>query len=385
MATTATTVNGERIRQAREVRAISQSKLSELIDIVQPYLSNIEAGLREPSDELVERIALATQFPATFFRRTSGPEFPLGSLLFRRRESLPSDERDRLRQTGRLAFEIFEMMAAQFKALDIRIPRLSTTDAEQAAHVTRTALGLSPDTPITHLINRLERNGVFVLLLPLSIQRADAFSVWADTEPRTPVIVLTGGWPGDRQRFSVAHELGHLVMHQAPRGSVAEMDADADSFASELLLPHGPISADLRPPITLTMLAEMKSKWGVSMQAIARRAEQIGLITEGQRKYLEKQMGFKGWIKEEPVRIQHERPRLFRKMAEMLYGFPTRPDRVAAIADAPPKLVEEILHAHASKTDVMRPKSTPQVTETRETTTKNKTVIEFRPRRAGGR
>lgn len=347
-------VNGERVRQAREVRGLRQSELAKMIEVDQSYVSHIESGVREPAAELVERLAFATQFPASFFRRDSGPEFPLGSLLFRRRDSLHSTDRDCFRQVGRLAYEIFDSMAAQFKALEIRVPRLSGARPEEAARLTRTALGLSPDSPITHLINRLERNGVFVLLLPITIQRADGFSVWADAEPRRPVIVLTGGWPGDRQRFSVAHELAHLVLHRAPNGQVSEIDDQADRFASEFLLPSDALRSELRSPVTLTSLAEQKSKWGLPMQMIARSAEKIGIVTAGQRKYLEKQMAFKGWIRNEPVKLAPEKPRLFRKMAETLYGIPTNPARVAQGVSAPPRLVEEVMSAHASKADVMR-------------------------------
>jgi Zn-dependent peptidase ImmA (M78 family)/DNA-binding XRE family transcriptional regulator len=370
--------NGERIKQAREIQEISQSELAEKVGVDQSFLSYVESGLREPSAELLQKIAIATGFPSSFFRRDAGPEFPLGSLLFRRRESLASSERDALRQTGRLAYEVFDEMAAKFKELPINIPRLQNAEPEEAARVTRTALGISPETPINHLINRLERNGVFVLLLPLTLQRADGFSVWADSEPRRPVIVLTGGWPGDRQRFSVAHELGHLVLHGAPNRAPSLLDDEADRFAAELLLPGEVLSNELKPPLTLTLLAELKSKWGTSIQVLARRAESLGVISEGQRKYTERKLVFKGWMRDEPVRIEPEKPRLFRKMAESLYGFPTRAETIASDFSCPAKLVEEILAAHASKEDVMQPRQQKKDVDVTESRPANGRVIQFK-------
>ena len=325
-------------------------------------------------------LPLQHRFPASFFRLPSAPEFPLGSLLFRRRDSLASDERDQLRQVARLAYEIFDQMASRFKAIDARIPRLSGEYPREAAGLARAAMGLSPDTPITNLINRLERNGVFVLLLPLTGKRADGFSVWADTDPRRPVIVLTGGWPGDRQRFSVAHELGHLVLHQTPNGTPSGMDAEAEEFASEFLLPSEALRQDLSgSAVTLTLLAQLKSKWGASMQAIARQAQALGIITEGQRKYIEKQMGLRGWIREEPVKLDPEKPRLFRKMAESIYGIPTDSLRVAALASAPPKLIDEILDAHASRTGLVRPPTPDVVGPSDAVPTKN--ILQFKARK----
>lgn len=346
--------SGDRIRQAREIRGLTQFELSELVGIEQSHVSHIEQGIREPSSEVLERIAIATNFSVAFFKQAPGPEFPLGSLLYRRRRTLPSTERDRLRQIAGLAFETFQEMADSFRPIEMRIPNLAGDDPSSAAQLTRTALGLSPDTPITHLVNKLEKNGVFVLALPYEIERHDAFSVWADTEPRKPVLVLTGGWPGGRQRFTVSHELGHLVMHRSITAQPSVMDDQADEFASEFLLPEQAMRRDLHPPITLTVLAELKAKWGVSIQALIRRAEALLIITEGQRKYIEKQLVKKGWIRDEPVRIEPEKPRLLMKLAESLFGIPVDPARVASSTVAPVKLIKEILSAHASQSELAR-------------------------------
>lgn len=346
-------INGDRIKQAREIRGLTQTDLATAVGVDQSYISWIELGAREPSDVLVNKIAIATQFPPSFFRRDPGPEFPLGSLLFRRRQSLASDDRDRFRQVARLAFEVFQSLADKFKPMDMRVPRVTDRYPAEAAGLTRTALGLSPDTPVTHLINKLERNGVFILALPIELKKADAFSVWADTEPRKPIIALTSGWPGDRQRFSIAHELGHLVMHQTLTSKASALDDQANAFAAEFLLPEEAMRRELEPPLTLTRLAELKSKWGVSIQVLTRRGESLGVITEGQRKYLDKQLAWKGWIRNEPVAIEPEKPRLLRRMAESLYGIPTEAAKVAQHVSAPTRLMEDILAAHASKSEVM--------------------------------
>ena len=346
--------SGERIRQAREIRGLTQLELAKLVGIEQSHVSHLEQGLRESSPEVLERIAMATKFSVAFFRQQPGPEFPLGSLLYRRRKTLPSIERDRLRQIAGLAFETYQAMAEKFKALEMRIPKLSATEPSNAAQLTRTALGLSPDTPVTHLINKLEKNGVLVLALPYQIERHDAFSVWADTEPRKPVIVLTGGWPGDRQRFTVSHELAHLVLHRTITAQPSVMDEQADEFASEFLLPEQAMRRDLCSPLTLTVLAELKAQWGVSIQALMRRAEALGIVTEGQRKYLEKQLVKRNWIRDEPVKIEPEKPRLLMKLAESLYGIPVDPSKVAASTTAPVKLIEEVLSAHASQSEMAR-------------------------------
>jgi Zn-dependent peptidase ImmA (M78 family)/DNA-binding XRE family transcriptional regulator len=373
-----TRVSGDRIRQAREIKGLTQKALADAANVDQSTVARWEHGLISPSDEQVALIALATKFPVAFFRRNSGPEFPFGSLMNRARKSLSSQDRDRLRQVGRLTFELASVLADQFLSIQVHIPQADARDPRKAAQVTRNAFGLSPDTPITSIINRLERNGVFVFAIPDEIDEHDAYSLWADTDPRKPVIIVSAGKPGDRLRWNVAHELGHLVMHRSLDGTVAEQEAQADLFASEFLLPEVAMRVELQPPLTLTRFAEVKAKWGASIQATVNCAWQLDIITERQRKYLFMQLSSLGWRKDEPVAIQLERPRLLRKMAEAVFGVPVDYSRLAQLVGAPTRLVQEILEQHSTREQLRGVSVTPQTPETRATKPKTHAdVLDF--------
>jgi Zn-dependent peptidase ImmA (M78 family) len=265
---------------------------------------------------------------------------------------MSSTDRNRVRQTGRMVFEVIQVMADRFKKIDVRLPRISQSDPEEAAKITRAELGYSPDVPIANLVTRLEKNGIVIVSVPDEIEEHDAFSVWADTEPRTPVIVMTFGKSGDRQRWSVAHELGHLVLHYTYSGMLSEIENEADRFAAELLLPEESMRRDLSAPLTLTMLADLKSRWGVSMQALIMRAFQLQIITDGQRRYLFRQMAARKWMKDEPVVIPPEKPRLLRKLAESLYGPNFDIQAVADPGGIPSNLLKPILDAYATIADL---------------------------------
>lgn len=356
-----TRVNGDRIRQAREIANLNQSQLAERAGVDQPRVARWERDLLYPSDEQLQRIAIATGFPIAFFRRETGPEFPFGSLMNRARASMRSHDRDRLRQVGRLTYELAAVMSKNFSDIPVHVPEASSEDPRLAAHVTRDALGLSPDTPLTSIINRLERNGVFVFAVPEEIDEHDAYSLWADGErERKPVIVVSAGKPGDRLRWNIAHELGHLVMHRSMPGTQSERERQADLFASELLLPSDVMRVELQPPLTLTRLAELKGKWGVSIQGLVSTAYQLDIITERQRKYLFMQLSSLGWRKDEPVAIPLERPRLLRKMAESLFGVPIDYGRVAQQLNAPVRMVREILEEHSTREQLKGAAGAPQ-------------------------
>jgi Zn-dependent peptidase ImmA (M78 family) len=244
-------------------------------------------------------------------------------------------------------------MGERFKRIDLRLPRVVGVEPEEAARIARADLGFSPDTPITHLITRLEKNGVVVVAIPLDIEEHDAFSVWADTDPRTPVVVMTSGKPGDRQRWNVSHELGHLVMHYNYNGSPTELESQANRFAGEFLFPEDAARKDLGTgPLTLTMLADLKSRWGVAIQALVMRAFQLEIITDGQRRYLFRQLAAKGWLKDEPVPIPQEKPRLLRKLAESLYGPNFDVRSITEPLGIPAQMFSPIVYAYASAADL---------------------------------
>jgi Zn-dependent peptidase ImmA (M78 family)/transcriptional regulator with XRE-family HTH domain len=352
-------VNGDRVKQAREIKGLTQAELAERIRYSQTTVALIEKNSKQqllsPSENIIEAIALQTGFPVQFFYQESGPEFPLGSLLFRSRRSLlKREDKYRVHQLGRLVYEIAEKMAKHVTTIDVRVPRVWKEDPATAARVTRTKLGLSPDTPIKNLLHHLEKSGVFVFALPFNIEEHDSYSSWAEGEPRRPVIVISEGKPGDRQRFSLAHELGHLVMHGSFPEGLKKVEDEADDFASEFLLPEEAMRREIIPPVTLTSLAELKIRWGVSIAALMVRAQHLGIITERQARYLRMQRDAKGWDKKEPdnLNIVAEKPRAFKRMAEVLHGMPVNLQKVAAYNISPIPLINEVMKAHADKPDM---------------------------------
>ena len=341
-----TIISGERVKQAREIRGLTQAELARLVGVNQSNIARVENGALAASEALGSSIALHTDFPRLFFEQSSGPEFPLGSLLFRRKSRLKSADRSLVRQVARLAFELYQKVSRNFQPYEVRIPRLSE-GPELAAMITRSALGYSPDMPVSGLVRRLERNGVIALAVPCSIKDHDAFSLWTDEDLRRPTIVLTAGKPGDRMRFSLAHELGHLVLHQAVQGSRSEVESEADAFAAEFLMPRETMKRELKAPLILTQLVELKQIWGVSVQALVVRAKDLDVISERQQKYLYQQISQRGWRTEEPARIEPERPRLLRKMVETVYGGFFDCAHVASLISAPVRIVEQLLDCYA--------------------------------------
>ena len=119
--------------------------------------------------------------------------------------------------------------------------------------------------------------------------------------------------PSDRMRLTLCHELGHMILHTATILDDSVMEEEADRFAGAFLLPAREVRPQLRQ-FNLRQLSNMKRYWKVSMAAIATRADQLGLITQYQKKSFWVEMSRLGYRKREPNEPQKERPKLISKM-----------------------------------------------------------------------
>ncbi|MDP6513989.1 MAG: ImmA/IrrE family metallo-endopeptidase, partial [SAR202 cluster bacterium] len=269
----------------------------------------------------MDKIVFQTGFPLSFFQIAHPTNFPMGSsLLFRAKSAMRVREHVLVHRYAETLFECAEKLLQRFRSVPVRLPHLENETPAMAASITRHALGLSPSAPIPDLIYATEKAGVFVLPLPIELDNVDAFSLRIGTNLASPLIVTMQQQFGDRFRFSVAHELGHLVMHQAIAGSVAKVEKEAHQFAGALLLPEDAMREELVPPVTLASLAALKPRWKVSMQSMIMRASDLQIVTARQKKYLFQQMSARGIRKREPAHldIAIEKPRWLRQMAERL-------------------------------------------------------------------
>ena len=134
-------------------------------------------------------------------------------------------------------------MAPDLHYPDLRIRHYEEGNPAQAARLTRTVFGLKAMERVPNIIRLVEKHGGAVFGLPIRLEGIDAFALWAHIDEDRPVIVLSSSTEGDRQRFSTAHELGHLVMHRNDARQSKVLESEADLFAAEFLLPADALRA----------------------------------------------------------------------------------------------------------------------------------------------
>jgi len=196
-------------------------------------------------------------------------------------------------------------------------PVRSLDEAEAAAARLRTLWNLGLDT-IPNLAEFLEERGIKVMVIPLPRSVSGlACKVRQRTGRSVPVIVVNAADTGERQRLTIAHELGHVVLDV--RHDVDEEKA-AFRFGSAFLIPAEVLWAEVgqhRRAIAVGELVELKTLFGVSAQAIAYRCKELGIIGPGVHRGLFESFARLGWRSapyHEPNPMLPENPRRFHRL-----------------------------------------------------------------------
>jgi Zn-dependent peptidase ImmA (M78 family)/DNA-binding XRE family transcriptional regulator len=344
-------IYGERIKQIRELKGWTQTEAARLLGVSQPFMAKVEGDRLHPPSEFIEKISVISGFPPSFFNREPESDFPAGSLLFRAHAIMTVKEAAEMYRYAQLTFGIVRTMLTKrkFKPFPLNLPIRVSNDPREAASVTRSELGISPDKPISHLTNALEKAGVLILALPKPFEHREAFSLWAGFDRSRPVVVLAGAKVGDRLRMNVAHELGHLVMHKPIVNPIREIEEQAFQFAAEFLMPESRMRLEITHPVTLDTLAALKQRWGVSIASLIVRARELEIIKQRRYAQLFQQLSARGWRTREPrmFDVPIEKPRAMRQIAEMVYGNPIRYSQLAEDVGMPEQFVRTIIEAHA--------------------------------------
>ncbi|MGY0060251.1 ImmA/IrrE family metallo-endopeptidase [Streptomyces sp. LZ34] len=338
-------IHGERVKQVREMHQMTQSELAQVVPGLSQYqLSRIEQGGTQPDEETEALLAATFGVSVDFFRRPPAADLEALSPQLRARSRLTQRVKTAAMQWARLVYEEYRNLSSSARDIPCRIPIMQGTNPAKAAAATRVVLGFTPHEPLPYLILAVERAGVTVLGLPFRADNLDGFCAWQGNEP---VIALLSEVPGDRIRFTVAHELGHLVLHKPGQTGTA-VEAEADAFAAELLTPRSALEQVMPARPTLNSLAMLKTQWGVSIKSLVRGAREIGLIDQERAISLYKQISARGWNRQEPGHVPQEKPRALRKLMEIHYGAGLSTQSAARGADWSEELMLQVLEQHAT-------------------------------------
>jgi len=313
-------VNPKMVELARISRGLSQTDFAKMLGIPQSTYSRVEAGLLPAADELVDAIATKLDYPRDFFfldEQIHGAGTSALHYVYRRKQGLPARTLRRIEAEANIGrIRIKRLLAnARVKTPHV-IPTFSLddykSDVERIAQSVR-GMWLLPRGPVENMTAAIEAAGGIVIRQDFGTDAVDATSFRFPGMP--PLFFVNKKLCGDRQRYTLAHELAHLVMHPIPN---PEMEEQADRFAAEFLMPKEDIKPSLHQ-FSLAKAANLKPYWKVSMWALIRRAFNLGTITESQYRYLSMRMSAMGFRKQEPPELDFpvEQPKTYEGLIEV--------------------------------------------------------------------
>lgn len=319
----------ERLERARKAAGLSMKALADEIDLSANSIKKYEHGIAMPSSTNLLKLAKALSVRTEYFFRPTKVE--ISGVEYRKRANTAQKVLDRINgdvldQAERWQ-ELLEFYPDSVKPIpEFSLPegllqRLDEIEqVELLAVQMRQAwdLGLNP---IHDMIDTMESKGI--MIITTDVETDKKFDGLAGKIDNTPVVVISKSQSGDRQRFTLAHELGHLVVH----GRLSEeLDEEkvCNAFAGAFLLPAQTLIEHLgekRRNIEPRELLMLKHEYGISMLAALYRAGQCGIITPATQKSLFMLFSKNGWRTQEPGNeYPHESTFLYKQLVYRALG-----------------------------------------------------------------
>ena len=246
----------------------------------------------------------------------------VAAVVHRKMKTLPAKPHNLANaQVKMRVLEIDALFAEIHIVPSLEIPRVpfGTGPADAAAYVRRA--WRVPSGPLPNLVDLVESAGIPIVLMDCFHHKQSATAhqgQWFEW-----IITLNSTHPASRRRFTVAHELGHVVLSHETTVTTDEyerktLEAQANAFATELLMPAADAHRELRT-VNFKRLVFLKQRWSVSIAFLIRRALDIGVISPSQRKGLEIELStLPGGRRREPAEFEAEQPSLVRRMINAL-------------------------------------------------------------------
>lgn len=277
---------GNRLKLARSASGLSLRELSNHIGnrVTAQAIGKYERDQALPRFGVLTALADALNVPVEYL--TGDPGMTLQSVEFRTKRVPTKREEDRIKalvihmlERYLTIEEILGLPSVHWdKPRSAPYPILNDLfEADQAASRLRHDWNLGVD-PIPNMVQLMEDRGVKVLFCPLSEVDGLTARVRGEGMPDAYVIVVNQDTGGERQRFTMAHEIGHLVLDVPPG---IDEEKTANRFAGAFLMPEEVVWAEIgknRSAIGWAELFNLKMVFGVSVQAITYRCKDLGII-----------------------------------------------------------------------------------------------------------
>lgn len=311
---------GMRLQQARKAAGLSLRAFADLVNLSHAAIKKYEDGDVYPASDMLIKLAKALKVHVEFFFRPI--KVTLENVKFRKRKNLKGKAEEAIK------FEVIDQIERRLELENLyptspvskfELPSKfsqkinSLDEIESIAEKLRNhwKLGLAP---IHDLIDAFESQGIRVFIVDTAEKHFDGLSTVINDQP---IIVISSRWPGDRQRFNLAHELAHYILIDRLSPKLDEEQA-CNRFAAAFLFPREAVFQAVgkeRRAIEWQELLLLKEQFQISMGAICYRLKDLEVIQESYYKSFAIRFRQKGWHRKEPgLEIPSEKSHAFNQM-----------------------------------------------------------------------
>lgn len=283
---------GERLRLARTLKGYTLQDVGDAVSASRQSIHQYEGEARTPPDDVVGALAEFLGVSVDFFYMPLSGDVKAEQCHFRKRKTTPAVVANRvlsystvLEQLVGILHQNLDLPENRFNLIDAdKIPELSAPIVEKIAEGARKFWGLPLDAPIDDMIDVAENAGAIVTCFDGVSEKVDALSV----NRKYPIIIRNNAKSSVcRLRFDIAHECGHLIMHNGIETGCKQTEKEADMFASAFLFPREAFAVEFpscltQRGISWNRLYDLKQRWKMSARAIIYRAHFLGFITAQQ-------------------------------------------------------------------------------------------------------
>jgi Zn-dependent peptidase ImmA (M78 family)/DNA-binding XRE family transcriptional regulator len=295
---------GQRLKIARAASGLSLRELESAISnlVTAQAIGKYERDEDMPSSKVLRALAAALRVSEDYLLASGdmvldGVEFRKKHAATKREEAFVEGQALHLLERYLTLEDILGLASVVWdRPREAPYPVMAVSDAENAARAVRAHWGLGID-PILNLAELLEERGIKILSVDLSeIDGLTAKVLRKNAEPVPVVVIKSGEW-SERKRFTLAHELGHMVMDVRPG---VDGEKAANRFAGAFLMPPEALWREIgrtRTMISLGELLRLKELFGASFQAIVYRCHDLGIIPSTAYRRLFQVFNEHGWRK----------------------------------------------------------------------------------------
>lgn len=311
-----------RIKNARKLRGLSMQEVADELDVSKQMISKYEKGLTIPNSVKLIKMSRLFNLKIDYFFNSFKIE--LGEVNFRKKSSFSAKKQNALNEQIKIKLEnylyIEDALSIDFSfsnpIKDIVIRKVE--DIEKAVSQLRNNWEIGFD-PVHNIIQILEDKRIKILEISDTDEKFDGLATFVDD--KYPVIVLNDKFPVERKRYSLLHELGHLLLTIAEDSELKEEEV-CNKFASEFLVSRETLLREFggkRKHIILSELVSMQEKYGVSIKAIVYKLKDIGIISDSQHSSFYKRIRFNRALEKEIDQSRFKTPERSNRFESLVY------------------------------------------------------------------